>query len=241
MEVGGVATHRSATTIHGLGNFGLDFTPEVLVRDARQSARSTLARIHTTTWLPADDIVLVDSIPTTGVARTLFSLAALVPEISVETVAGVIDEAVRTSLATDEWLAWRLAKLRCRGRNGVSVFEEILTDRTLSPTESWLEREALRILRRAGLPLPDCQARIAANGATIARVDFRYRETTAIIEVNGHRYHSTREQLRRDARRRRALVAQGLAVYDFTYDEIVRDPESLVDTVTAILGLAAAA
>ena len=216
---------------------------ELTIRDGRQSARSTLARVHTTTWLPPDDVVQVDAIPTFSVARTLFSLAALVPKVlNGETMVSALESAVSQRIATEAWLWWYLERIRRRGRNGVSAFEEVLIDRSGGgPTESWLERETLRILGLAGLPLPECQARIGASGAFVARVDFRYRGTTSIIEVNGHRFHASREQLRRDAKRRRELVAQGLSVYDFTYDDVVQDPCSLIAVVKLILGRAQAA
>jgi len=235
VEVDGVATGRSAVALHGISGFELDAPVEVLVRDGRQSARATLARVHTTTWLPPEDLVVVDGIPTVGVARALFSLAALAAEVGIDAVGVAVDEAVRTGLATDAWLWWRLERLRRRGRNGVTVFEAVLTERADSPTESWLERESLRIWRDAGVPLPTCQERVEAHGAFVARVDFRYPGTTAIIEVSGHRHHAAREQLRRDAKRRRALVASGYEVYDFTYDEVVREPHLLVATAVAIL------
>ncbi len=73
---------------------------EVLVRDGRQSARSTLARVHTTTWLPPEDLVVVDAIPTLGVARALFSLAALVPEIPEAQVRAAVDQALAMDIAS---------------------------------------------------------------------------------------------------------------------------------------------
>lgn len=241
LAIGGVATHRTAAALHGIEGFALDRPIEVLVPDRRRNPRSTLARLHTTTWLPDDDLVVVSTIPTTGVARTLFSLAALVPEISTDRVRDAIDAAVRDGLATDPWLWWRLEKLRCRGRNGVTVFEDLLQSRADGEvTESWLERQTLAILRAAGLPLPVCQQRIEAKGAFVARVDFFYElpRGRVVIEVSGHRHHRSRAQTTADAQRRRALTMAGCEVHEFTYDEIVRTPWVLVDTVRCILGLA---
>lgn len=241
IEVGGFASHRTAAAVHKVKGFRLDGPVEIVVRDARQSARSTLARVHTSTWLPSDDLVVVDGIPTLGVARTLFSLASLVPELSVVALEDAIDHAISSGLASESWLWWRLGKVRCRGRNGVTAFEDALVARGGAPVaESWLEKEVIRILRAANLPLPDCQARIAPEGSFVARVDFRYPDTPTILEANGHRFHASREQLRRDARRRRRLVELGFEVYDFTYDEIVHEPELLIATCRRILARASA-
>ncbi len=242
LETGGVASHRTAAWLHGLDGFGPGRPPEVVVRRPGHDYRLPLASVHTTTRLPDDDLVVVGSVPTLGVARTLLTLAALVPdELSIGTVRGAVDEAVRDGKASDRWLWWRLERLRCRGRTGVSAFEEILTLRSGGKvTESWLERETLRLIAVADLPLPVCQARIAHRGAFAARVDFLY-EPNAIIEVSGHRYHHTAEQQTADAARRRVLVEAGHDVYEFSYDEIVRHPERLLATVRHILGLPAAA
>lgn len=238
LATGGTASHRTAAALHGLPGFVLDAPIEVLVPAGRRTARSAEARIHTTTSLPPDDLVEIDGIPTTGVARTLFLLAALVPEITPDTVRDAVDSAVASNLASDPWLWWRLEKLRCRGRNGVSVFETILVRRAGGEvTESWLERRTLQVLRDAGLPLPLCQRRIHCHGAFAARVDFLYAQEQVVIEVSGYTTHRSRAQTTADAARRRVLTLEGYRVHEFTYDEVVRTPEAIVQVVRAALGL----
>ena len=238
LDAGGVASHRTAAALHGLKGFSLEHPLEILVRDGPTNARSSLARLHTTNWLPDEDLVMVDAIPTTGVARTLLSLAALAPELTIDKVRGAVDDAISTGLASDAWLWWLLESRRRSGRNGVTVFEAILELRNGGQvTESWLERETLRLIADAGLPLPICQARIEHNGAFVARVDFLYEEFAAVIEVSGYQWHRTKAQTTADAQRRRQLTLAGYQVHEFTYDEIVRHPERLLDTIRAILGL----
>src|SRR5204862_211126 len=80
----------------------------------------------------------IGGIPTTSVARTIFGLAALVPDVSESDLRDIVDVAIRDGHASDAWLLWRLEKLRCKGRNGVSVLEAILADRDgKGRTESW--------------------------------------------------------------------------------------------------------
>ena len=241
LEVGGVATATTACALRNLDGFSLEDPIEVLVADGRGPTRSALARIHRTRYLPSDHVVFVDNIPTLNVARTLFSLAALVPELRETKVSDAIEEAMRRGLAREPWLRWMLDVLRRPGRGGVAVFERAL-DRAcrLPVTESWLETEFLRILERAGLPLPAVQVRIAPEGEFVARVDFGYPGTPCLIEANGHGTHSSAAQLSRDAARRRALTAAGFEVYDFTYDELLDDPELLLSTVRLIVDRAAA-
>lgn len=110
-----------------------------------------LTVIHTSTNLPADDLVNVGPIPATGVARTFLGLAALVPELSEEAISTAIGVAARDGLVSDPWLWWRLEMLRCRGRNGVRTMEEILRKRQrLGPTESWLEQRFMELLEEHG-------------------------------------------------------------------------------------------
>ncbi|MEZ5178336.1 MAG: hypothetical protein R2746_08625 [Acidimicrobiales bacterium] len=84
-------------------------------------------RIHTSTNLTSSDVVHDGPIPVTSVARTLMDVAALVPaDLSPKALREAIDVAVDRGLATDPWLWWVLAERRCRGRNGVTNFEDAL-------------------------------------------------------------------------------------------------------------------
>lgn len=232
LESGGATSHVTSSWLGGIPGFDAPRVPNVTV--ARRSYRYVLdgVDVHTTTFLPASHIVSVDGIPTMSVARTLFSLASLVPMLSAERVRGAVDDAIAARKATDQWLWWMLDQLRRRGRPGVAVFQQILVDRAGGlVTESWLERETIRILTAAGLPLPVCQARIEPDGAFVARVDFLYPELKLVIEVMGHRWHSTRQQLSDDSARRRRLTLAGYQVLDFTADQIMWEPQALVAAV----------
>jgi len=241
LEVDGLASHASAAALVGLPNWSIPSPPDVIVAGRRRGFRSTLGRVHTTTNLGPDDQVVVDGIPCTSVARTLLCLAGTVPELPEERFRTTVDDAVRLRLATDGWLWWTLERLRCRGRDGVAVLERVLADRANSPTESWLEREYLRVTDAAQIERPVVQARIAAHGAFVARVDFLYERRRVVVEVTGAVGHSTPEQRAADAKRRNALLLQGFVVLEFTYEQVVRNPELVVATVIdALHGLAVA-
>ncbi|WP_421120192.1 DUF559 domain-containing protein [Aquihabitans daechungensis] len=228
VDVGGPLSHRSATSLHGIPGIVVPLRPDVLVVRKGKPEASPVATVHTTTWLPADDLTTVDGIPCTSVARSLFNLASLIPDVSAETVRGAVDDAIRLRKASDAWLWWRLEMLRCRGRGGVANLEAILVERSGgSVTESWLEREFLRLLRDAGLPMPRCQQRIRARGAFVARVDFFYEELGIVVEVTGASGHSSREQRAYDASRRNQLGMQGLLVLEFTYEQVVGSPAEI--------------
>lgn len=66
------------------------------------------------------------------------------------------------------------------------------------------------------------------------RVDFILRDARIIIELDGHEYHSTKEQLERDAIRQRYLTRAGYSVIRFTGREINNNPTACVTEVRTI-------
>jgi len=229
LDTGGALSHRSGVALHGIPGVQEPAKPDVLVRRVRAPHDSDLATVHSTTWLPSDDLVAVEGIPCTSVARSLFNLASLVPVVPPDVAKGAVDDAIRMGKASDPWLWWRLEKLRCRGRNGVSDLEAILTKRAGGEiTESWLEREFLRVITEARVPIPVCQRRIRARGAFVARVDFLYEALGIVVEVTGAVGHSSRAQRAADAKRRNRLGTMGLLVLEFTYEQVVEAPHEVV-------------
>lgn len=233
LDAGGVASHRTAAWLHGLDGFGPPMPVDVSVRKARTRTSTELGRVHSTTELGPADVLAVGAIPTTSVARTLLDLSKLVlhGEVCRNRLVGALETAIREGKASDRWLWWLLEERRCRGRDGVSVMETVLVERArLGPTESWLERETLRILAKAGLPQPAVQRRFTLRGAFVSRVDFAYLDRPVAIEVEG-KGHLTLEQQAVDARQRNLLQLMGIKILTFTYSDVVRDPDLLIRTV----------
>jgi very-short-patch-repair endonuclease len=73
----------------------------------------------------------------------------------------------------------------------------------------------------------------------VARVDFAWPPGPLIVEVNGHRTHSTREQLQADEQRRTELTLLGLRVVAFMYDDVIGRPDWVVSRLRLLLTLAA--
>jgi hypothetical protein len=242
LDIGGVASHRSAARLHGLAGFSRCNVIELTVLHGARNSASASGVVHRTTSLPAEDVLTMGNTPSTSVARTLLGLAGLVDEIDDRRLADVIDTAIRDGLASDRWLWWHLDRRRRRGRPGVGRLEDILRFRArLGPTESWLEREFLDCIIAANLPVPLVQRRVGRAGAFVARVDFLYAPQQLVIEVKGHRHHSTREQLAADSRRENELLLTGCRVLQFTYDDLVRNRSYVMATVAEALRIQAAA
>lgn len=63
------------------------------------------------------------------------------------------------------------------------------------------------------------------------RVDFILMDARLIIELDGHDYHSSKEQLRNDAQRQRYLAKAGYTIIRFTGSEIYEDCAACVQEV----------
>lgn len=242
LDVAGVASHRTAAWRHGLDGFRPPDRWEVLVPRSR-TAVTPLARVHRTTNLPADDVLLLGGIPTTSVARTFLDLAKLVlhGELLRERLLTAVESAIRDRKASDRWLWWLLEERRCRGRDGVSVMESILRERSdMGPTESWLEREALRLFAAGGLPTPRIQRRISHRGAFVSRVDFAFEPERVVVEVEGKK-HLTEAQQSVDARQRNEVQLLGYVILTFNHRDVVGTPGRVLDTVRRALLVRSAA
>lgn len=241
LDTGGVASHRTAAALHGLADKGETIEVTISRQTGRRPGSTGLAGgvlVHSSTNLPAEDVLLVHDIPTTSVARTILGLAALVDlGISPAELRTTVEVSLDRELATMPWLWWLLEQRRCRGRDGVRAMEEVLALLDgLAPTESWLERRALAILAEGGLPRPETQRVVRRSGRFVARVDFLYELQRLVIEVLGYRFHRTRQQMDADARRVNELQLLGFDVLQFTYDTVVRHPGRMVADVRRGLG-----
>ena len=53
--------------------------------------------------------------------------------------------------------------------------------------QSWLERQFLQLIERAGLPRPTLQRTYRHDGRHVARVDFDFEPWPVLVEVGGRR------------------------------------------------------
>ena len=110
------------------------------------------------------------------------------------------------------------------------LLDEVLDGRPMGgPMASRLERRFLALVRAAHLPEPECQVVFRTREKQqIARVDFFFRALSLVVEVTGHRTHSTRSQRANDAVRHRRLVAKGVRPIEFTSDEVFDNPTAVL-------------
>jgi hypothetical protein len=94
---------------------------------------------------------------------------------------------------------------------------------------SCLERRVRRLLRDAGLPLPDTNR--PAGGR---RIDCRWPEHRLTVELDSYRFHRSRHAWESDRRREREARARGDDFRRFTFGD-VEQPRALLAELAAAL------
>lgn len=238
---GACLSHRSAARIWGLlPRRAEGDQPDVLV--TRRGLRRRVGggfRIHHTRSLPDRDRAEQFGIPVTSPERTLLDLAAqacgagskssnwrAVPRRDLER---AIATAERKDLVELGSLRARLESRR--GQAGTTLLRRTLDlDGGPAFTRSVLEAELLELIRRAGIAIPDTNARV--NGFEL---DMYWRKEEVAVEVDGYRYHRGRAQFEGDRARDSDLAAQGILVLRFTAKRIREQPLEVVAELARVL------
>lgn len=234
LDVGGeaYASGRTSAALHGFDGFSLKAPFDVTIMRGRDVSRVG-HRIHTTTRLDLIDRCTVDGVRCLSGARTLLDLARYE---DVERLTIALDSGLRDGKFNEALVHRRIVAMRSSGRFGIpKLLEAIEGAEVIRGAHSWLEREYLRLVAEAGLPLPDTQRVLARAQGRLVRVDFRFPGTPVVVEVLGYRYHRSTEQLRRDAARMNALLAEGLRPYQFPYEQVVSEPDVVAEETRVAL------
>jgi very-short-patch-repair endonuclease len=211
------ASRRSAAAVHELPG-GRQNVAEITCYRWRRTRHTGLV-VHESTVLDPRDVTVVDGIPVTSVARTLFDLGGCYGAGMVEY---ALESALRRGLVTLAELDATLRRLSRRGRAGGPVLRELLEARSgrRRTTESDMETRLLQVIRAAGLPAPVVQHEVWSGGMFLGRVDFAYPDTRIAIEYDSDEYHSGRTATRRDRARRHDLIAAGWLPIDIGPGEL---------------------
>ena len=224
-----VISHRSAA-----GLWGLRRNNRAAI-DVSLPRRSVRARpgidVHRAGTLSAADVMAVDGIPVTTVARTLVDLGDVTNRRAVET---AVEQAEVLRLFDQK--AIDDAIRRAGPRRGTGLLSSVLHDENTGQTltESALEEAFLAIVRRAGLQDPEVNTWITLPDGTPARIDFLWREQRLAVEIDGHPFHRTRQSRERDARRDQLVRLAGYEPLRFTGRQVAREEEWVARTMLAL-------
>lgn len=201
-------SHRSAGWLWRL-LAAYDGPIEVTVPRERRPRRAGIV-VHRPEAPP--DRWMRDGLPVTGVVRTITDLAAV---LGPDELAAVVNEALVRRLVRREQLTLP------HGAPGAARLRDVLDG--ASPTRSEAERVLLRLIRRAKLPAPETNVRIAG-----IEVDMLWRAERVVVEVDGFTFHGDRAAFERDRRRDMALRAAGWTPVRVTPRQVAREPEAVL-------------
>jgi hypothetical protein len=227
LDVGGDvrASGPTAAALHGFDGYRVRAPFHLTVARGRSLQRVGHV-IHTTAELPLIDRSTIDGIAATSPARTLIDLARTE---TAERLTLALDSGLRDGRFNESHLHRRIVALRAKGRFGIPKLLAVIDGGEITRGgHSWLEREFLRLIATAGLPRPETQVVLSRAGDRLVRVDFHFPGTPIVVEVLGYRFHRSPSELRRDTERINALVLDGFAPMQFTYEQVVDTPDQAI-------------
>ena len=213
---GGVISHRSAARLHCLDGYTADLSGEVEVSFDRSAKRPMPAgfRVHTWRRTHRNDIIEIDGVNCTSIARTLVHLGLNEPRDRVEQ---ALDSALRNG-ASARWIEKTLGQLRRPGRTGLQVLEEIIADPARSGrlSESVLEKVVEQAIADPDLPRPVRQHEITVGSGT-RRFDLAFPRAKLGIEAHSRIFHWGAAKNETDNLRDLELSAEGWEVLYITW------------------------
>ena len=222
-------SHRSGAALRGLRRTSIAYV-EVTVTSQR--APMAGIRHYVNTRLAAQDRQVIDGVPCASPALLLLQLAAVTNRRSVER-------------AMDEAVVQRVFDLRAvedvldrfTGCRGAATLRAVLREHTAGTTltRPGLEEQTLGLLDRHGITRPFVNADVVCRPGISYEVDFLWRNHRLVLETDGGRFHSTRNQIERDRRKESDLVRAGYRVLRATSLQVEREPQAVALMVGAAL------
>ena len=181
--------------------------------------------------LISTDIVMVDGLSVTSVARTFFDLARLLRFRHWDAIGESLVIANRMDLDQFEQTTQRLAR---RGKPGSRSAWDFLAMRAHGdPRATVLERRGRAILTSAGLPLPVPQFSIPWKPSN--RFDDAYPDQQIAIEWDSRAWHEQRAAMASDRRRDREAASHGWVLLRFTWEDVSEKSDEVVATAATLL------
>lgn len=228
---GAVASHGTAAKLHGM-YWGASEAIEITVPHRRRvSIRGVI--VHRSVHLEDENLTVIDGIPATTRARTLRDLAASHHEIVLER---AVDENVADGVPVREIHERLEAGGPVAGRPKLRRIID-RHDPQMRGTRSEVERMALRVARRSGIPGIVTNHRVADRHGRERFLDLAVPRCRVGAEVDTERHHGTTLGRHRDGRRQNALVLDDWLILRFDLRDLRDDPDRVVDDLLAAVAL----
>ncbi len=174
--------------------------------------------IHRPRRLGPEDLVRIDGLPVTTVARTLLDLAETETRDRLRAVA---EEAER--LGRLDPVAVRACMERNPGRRGLRRLAELVDEwHPVGRANEGLERRFQLFLAEYGLPEPRCNVLVAG-----LLVDFWWPDAGLVVELDSREFHSHWSAVERDHERDAKLTRLGIHTLRVTARRLCRDRDEL--------------
>lgn len=161
----------------------------------------------------------LEGIPITVPARTVIDLSGTARPATLER---ALARAFRRVL-TDRREVLSFLDRRPR-RRGTHILRRLLeAGAEPAMTRSEAENRFLTLVRKARHPPPEVNVVLYGH-----EVDFLWRSSGLVVEVDGFAYHSSRYGFERDRRRDGRLTASGFRVVRVTWRQMVAEPEAML-------------
>lgn len=212
-----VLSHRSAAALWDLRPSSRSRV-DVSVRVRRHPPPAI--DVHHVRRLAPHEVSVRDGIPVTTVSRTLADLAGVLARRDLER---TLERAEAMRVLDVPSLLASVAH-----RPGARAVREIVASWQPAITRSEFEVRMLRLVRRAGLPEPLVNARVAD-----LEIDLLWPEHGLAAEADSLQFHLTRAAMERDRTRDAVLAPLGYRVLRFTDRQVRKRPNEVIAAVRA--------
>jgi very-short-patch-repair endonuclease len=227
---GAVASHRSAAYLLRIGERA-PLVVDVIAPGQRGRGIDGI-RFHAAPYPARHELVLVDGIPCTTVARTIVDLAGTYGETEL---ADTVERAAAARLLDVAAIDAVLAS--GPKRRGAPCLRRVLDDwRPVAETarfatfRSLFEAKLLPLVAAAGLPLPRFNAPVR-TAERVLEVDLLWEPERLVLEADSRKHHGIEVAFERDHRRTRELIAADYRVLPVTWREVERDAPAVLAVV----------
>jgi hypothetical protein len=183
-----VASHRAAARLHRLDGFAEYDMVEVSVTNGHRWRRGHQVIAHHVAALEPSDLITIDGIRSTGLARTLADLGAVVEPLLVRR---ALTDARRRGTSL-KWIQLTADRLHRPGPSGTAV---LLRELAMIPFEgrvsdSWFEELLALCVEDPGIPPFELQYPIRdSDGRVVARTDIGIPSVRLGLEAHSRRFH----------------------------------------------------
>jgi hypothetical protein len=227
---GFVAAFESAAWLHRLDGFDRPPPPEVLGPRGRR-IRGIDGLVQHYGAVPAEDVVVIDGIRCTGLARTLCDIAS---KLGPSRCLRALDDFERRG-GSLRWLEVTAERLSRPGQAGTGVVKRLLAERTGVAPDSWFERLVERCLAIAGLPPWTRQHHVYdEQGRLVGRLDLACVPLRLGVEAHSKRFHFGAGPGVDDQGRDDDLAAEGWDVRYVGWHAATRTPEHVAGTIAKV-------